>query len=213
MPGKLFCLPLLLVSAQLHAEMITADGHVIEHIHFKRINPNIVSVDGNSIRFDVDKSASFLLVAFDEIKPVRRVSFAWKAEGMLNKDSVAQEETRKGDDAWIRVGLVISGQPDPVPEVLLPRWARQVRDTLKHPSDRMLYLIPDARHAPGTSWRSPFSSNIDMISVASSASSDDWRYVDYQFSDPQQTVGLWIMADGDNTASVFRSQLKNLVIE
>jgi hypothetical protein len=213
MLGKLSWLPLLFMTAPLSAAEIAADKQLFEHIHFKRIKPNNVSFANDIIHFEVNKSASFLLTAFDDIKPVRKVSFEWKADGMLNKDSVEQEKTRKGDDAWIRIGLIISGEPELVPEVLLPRWARQVRRTLKHPSDRMLYLIPDARHAPGTYWKSPFSAEIGMVSVASTDMNNGWKRVDYEFTDPQLTVGLWIMADGDNTDSIFSSRLKNLVIE
>jgi hypothetical protein len=204
---------LLFFSVPSHAEKITPEQHTFEHIHFKRITPNSVTFNQDAIRFDVNRSASFLLLAFEDIKPVHRVSFEWKADGMLNKDSVEQEKTRKGDDAWIRVGLLISGQPEPVPEALLPRWMRQVRQTLQHPSDRMLYLIPGAWHAPGTTWKSPYSPDIDMISVASTDTDNNWQRVVHEFSEPRLTAGLWIMADGDNTDSIFSSQLKNLVIE
>jgi hypothetical protein len=210
---KMSWLPLLLLSAQISAEQITPDTHVFDHIHFKRIKPNIVSFNNNTIQFDVNKSSSFLLLAFDDIRSVHKVSFEWQANGMLNKESIDQESTRKGDDAWLRVGLVLSGDPGPVPEALLPRWTRQVRDTLRHPSNRMLYLIPGAMHPPGATWKSPYSSDIEMVSVASTALNDSWQLAAHQFSQPQQTVGLWIMADGDNSDSVFISRLRNLVIE
>jgi hypothetical protein len=77
----------------------------------------------------------------------------------------------------------------------------------------MLYLIPGARHAPGTSWKSPYSPHIDMVSVASSRLDDNWQRVDHELSEPQRAVGLWIMADGDNTESIFNSELRNLVID
>ncbi len=204
---------LLLFSPASDAEPITPDNHVFEHIHFKRIKPNIVSFNNDEIQFDVNKSASFLLLAFADIKTVRKVSFAWQASGMLNKNSVEQEKTRKGDDAWIRVGLILSGEPEWVPDALLPRWSRQVKNTLRYPSDSMLYLIPGARHAPGASWKSPFSPHIDMVSVASTGMDDGWQRVDHEFSEPLRAVGLWIMADGDNTGSIFSSRLRNLVID
>ena len=141
------------------------------------------------------------------------MSFEWQAEGMLNKSTASQEKTRKGDDAWLRVGLVISGEPDLVPEPLLPRWVIKARDVLKHPSDRMLYLIPDARHPPGETWRSPFSSNIDMVSVESRDRPDGWKQVKHEFDRPRSAVGLWLMADGDNTGSIFTSRLRKLRIE
>ena len=209
----LSCLSLLLLVTQTVAEQIDLHQDNFTHIHFRRIQPTTVTFEPETIRFDVNRSSSFLLLPFGEIKTVQRVIFEWKAEGMLNKNSAAQEKTRTGDDAWLRVGLVISGQPELVPEALLPRWLRQVRDVLRFPSDKMIYLIPGARHAPGESWRSPYNAHIDMISVPSQQRDKDWKRVSYQLSTPQQTVGLWIMADGDNKASVFTSHLRNLVIE
>jgi len=206
-------LPLLLVTAQLNAEQIVLDKDHFEHIHFKRIQPNIVTFNKDAIHFEVRKSASFLLLAFDEVKNIRTVSFQWKAHGILNKHSIDHEKTRKGDDAWLRVGLIIEGQPEDIPEPLLPRWMKQVRKALRHTSGSMIYLIPDARHAPGETWKSPFSSDVDMVSVGRIDTSDDWNNVTYEFTEPVQTVGLWIMADGDNTRSTFNSQLRNLVIE
>ena len=213
MPGNLSLLALLLLTAQLNAEQIVLDKNNFEHIHFKRIKPNRVEFIKDAIHFEVNRSASFLLLAFNDIKNIRTVSFQWNADGMLNKDSVEQEKTRKGDDAWLRVGLIIEGQPDHVPEPLLPRWMKQVRQTLKYQSGKMLYLIPDALHTPGDTWKSPFSSDIDMISVDSRDIDGVWKQASHEFTNPQQVVGLWIMADGDNTGSIFKSRLKNLVIE
>ena len=210
---RLTCMVLLLLTPHTVAEELVLKKDFFQHIHFRRIQPTAVNFENGQIRFDVHKSSSFLLTAFDEIKSVRRVSFQWKADGMLNKSSASQEKTRKGDDAWLRVGLIISGEPDLVPEPLLPRWVIKVRDALKHPSDRMIYLIPDAQHAPGETWRSPFSSNINMISVRSLDGPDGWNQVTHVFSEPQQSVGLWLMADGDNTDSIFHSRLRRLVIE
>ena len=203
---------LVLLAFQLHAEPVIVDERSVEHIHFKRINPNTVSFEHGVVRFSVDNSASFLLLAFDDIKNVNAVSFQWKAAGTLKKNSEQHERSRKGDDAWLRVGLILEGEPAHVPEALLPRWMRQVRKTLKHPSNRMIYLLPGAMHAPGTSWKSPFSDDVDMVSVSSSETTNGWNQVEHEFPEAQRTVGLWIMADGDNTNSVFSSQLKNLII-
>ena len=206
-------LPLLLVTAQLNAEQIVLEKDNFEHIHFKRIRPNTVTFKQDAIHFEVTKSASFLLLAFDEIKSIRTVSFQWKANGALNKRDIDHEKTRKGDDAWLRVGLIIEGQPEHIPEPLLPRWMKQVRKTLRYTSGSMIYLIPDAMHASGETWKSPFNSNVDMISVDSIGTDDGRNMVSYEFTRPVQTIGLWIMADGDNTGSTFNSQISKLVIE
>ncbi len=207
------CLLLLSVSLPCPAEQIVLQESRFEHIHFRRIQPTVIHFEQDTVNFDVKKSSSFLLLAFDEIKDIRTVSFEWQAEGMLNKSTASQEKTRKGDDAWLRVGLVISGEPDLVPEPLLPRWVIKARDVLKHPSDRMVYLIPDARHPPGETWRSPFSPDIDMVSVESRDGPDGWKQVKHEFAQPKPAVGLWLMADGDNTGSIFNSRLRKLSIE
>ena len=210
---KFSWLPLLFAAGHLHADQINLDKTNFEHIHFKRIQPNRISFENDVIRFEVNKSASFLLLAFDDVRNIRRVSFQWKANGMLNKSSVSHEKTRSGDDAWLRVGLIIMGEPIDLPDLLLPRWMKQVRKTLRYSTDSMVYLIPDARHAVGESWKSPFSSDIDMISVGSTGMADNWNQATHEFANPQQTVGLWIMADGDNTRAIFNSQIRNLVIK
>ena len=206
-------LVLLLAAVQLHAEQIALAQDKFIHIHFKRIKPNQVSFNDDLIHFDVNKSASFLLLAFDDTRSISRVSFQWTANGMLNKNSIEHESTRKGDDAWLRVGLIIAGQPDYIPGPLLPRWMKQVRQTLKHQSGKMIYLMPGALHTPGDTWKSPFSSDIELISVGSRDMDNGWKQTAYEFTIPQQVVGLWIMADGDNTNSIFESRLRNLVVE
>jgi hypothetical protein len=213
MHKRLLCLPLLMVMSQPVAEQIVLEKDRFEHVHFRRIQPTIVDFDQGTVAFEVNDSSSFLLLAFDSIRAVQKVSFEWQADGVLNKHSATEERSRQGDDAWLRIGLIISGEPEPVPLALLPRWMKQVRNTLRFASDKMIYLIPDARHAPGEIWSSPFSSAIDMVSVPSKPMDDDWKRVSFTFSEAQQTVGLWLMADGDNTNSQFRSRLRNLVID
>lgn len=213
MVRRITWIALVLLAFQLHAEPVIIDEHSVEHIHFKRINPNTVTFDNGVVQFSVDNSASFLLLAFDDIRNVKTVSFQWKATGDLNKNSEQHEKSRKGDDAWLRIGLMLEGEPAYIPEFLQPRWMRQVRKTLKHPSNRIIYLLPGALHAPGTRWKSPFADDIDLISVSSNPAGDGWKQVEHQFDETLRTVGLWIIADGDNTHSVFSSQLRNLVID
>ncbi len=203
---------LTLHPATLLADKIYLDQLHFDHIHFKRIKSNTVSFNNGVINFSVNSTASFLLHAFDDIKPVKQVSFQWRANGNLNKKDAQHETTRKGDDAWVRVGLILKGEPK-LQDPLVPPWVKQVRKTLKYPSDKMVYLIPDAQQTPGTTWSSPYNKNVEMRSVASDELKDGWQAVHYRFERPQQVIGIWLMADGDNTHSKFNTQLKELVIE
>ena len=203
----------LLVMSGLPAAEVPLEPGNFEHIHFRRIQPTNITFNDDSIRIAVNDSSSFLLLPFDPIKTVRTVTFDWKVDGRLKKRSIEHEKSSKGDDAWIRVGLIVSGQPEYVPKAFLPRWVNLVRKTLKHPSDRMIYLVPDAKHPSGESWTSPFSTSIEMISVDSRNLDDDWKQAHHTFVQPLQVVGLWIMADGDNTNSAFNTELRRLIIE
>ena len=198
----------------VNAEQIVLDQQHFDHIKFKRVKPNTVTFQEEAIiTFEVNDSASFMLHAFENIRSVSRVAFDWKAKGQLNKRDVEHESTRKGDDAWLRVGLILKGEPQLL-DPLVPPWVKQVRNTLNYPSDEMLYLIPDARHAPGKSWPSPFSKQISMISVASSSEKDDgWRSVNYVSPQPLKVIGIWLMADGDNTQSSFISSIRKLQVQ
>lgn len=209
---SILCILALLFTATASAEQVYLDQLHFDHIHFKRVEPNTIRFNNGEIVFHVSQSASFLLHAFDNTKPVHNVSFLWRANGQLNKHSVEHESSRKGDDAWIRVGLILKGEPR-FPDPLVPPWVRQVRKSLKFPSDNMVYLIPDAKHAHGNAWVSPFSNKVNMISVKSAQQQDGWQAVSYNFTTPQQTIGIWLMADGDNTQSAFTSRIKNLLIK
>ncbi len=84
---------------------------------------------------------------------------------------------------------------------------------MKLPTDRMLYLVVDAKHAPGELWESPYSGSMTLMSVASVEGKDGWRQAAVAFPEPKQVVGLWLMADGDDTGSTFETRLKDLVLE
>lgn len=211
--GISICLLAASLTAELSAEPVTLDTASITHVHFKRITPNTVRIRDGRICFLVDKSSSFLLYPFDSVSEVNAVSFDWRSEGVLRKRDAAHESSRDGDDARLRVGLIIEGEAALLPNPLAPKWAKQVQQTLRFPSDRMLYLIVDAKHAIGESWKSPYSDDVDMVAVNSTALQDGWMHSHHVLASTQKVVGLWLMADGDNTESVFRSQLRNLVIE
>ena len=57
------------------------------------------------------------------------------------------------------------------------------------------------------------SSVMNNIQSTSNNLETGWKQTEYQFEHPQETVGLMIMADGDNSGSSFTSEVQNLVIE
>ena len=197
---------------ELKAGLIIFDQHNFRHIQFKRITPNTVNYTTERIIFQVNQTASFLVCPFDSIYSISHVSFQWKAAGQLKKLSVEHEASREGDDAWIRVGLILKSESEFV-DPIGPRWIRQTMETLKFPADNMIFLIPEAKHAPGEIWLNPYSRRVKMIALGSTGHPDGWRTSEYYFATPKKTVGILLMADGDNTKSAFTSEIKNLFIK
>ena len=200
------------LQGELKAELIFFDQQNFRHIQFKRITPNTVNYTKGRIIFQVNQTASFLVFSFDSIHLISHVSFQWKAAGQLKKLSVEHEASREGDDAWIRVGLILKSESDFV-DPIGPRWIRKTMETLKFPSDKMIFLIPGAKHAPGEIWLNPYSRRVKMIALGSIGLQDGWRTSEYHFTTPQKTVGILLMADGDNTKSAFTAEIKNLFID
>ena len=202
----------LILPANLLAEAITLDNKNTTHITFKRITPNHFDFEDKIVTIKVDKSASFLLYPFKNKRNIKMVSFQWKKQGMINVKDANHEETRQGDDTYIRIGLVIEGE-DPFVNPFAPKWVKIVRETLHYSSNKMIYVISGSRHEHGQRWESPYSDDVEIIAAGSRTQPDGWNISEYTFKNAQSIVGLWIMADGDNTQSTFTSQLKALMLK
>jgi len=196
----------------LFAEEIILDTKYTTHITFKRIKPNTFDFKEDSLNIEVNNSASFLLLPFETTRKVNEISFQWKKQGSISIKNAQQEETRQGDDAYLRVGLAIEGKTL-FANPLAPKWVKQVRKTLHHSSNKMVYIIPGSKHEDGQHWKSPYSKDVEIIAVGSRAEKDGWKVSTHKFENGQSVVGLWIMADGDNTQSSFTSMLKLLTLK
>ena len=181
-------------------------------VTFKHILPNAISLSKQMMTIEVNSSASFTLLPFDSIKPVTRVDFEWSSRGQLKLDSASLEATREGDDARLRIGLVLLGENPGFINPLTPDWLKTVRKRLHFPSQSLIYLIAGARHSPGSIWLSPYNDQVTMIASKDTAIDDNWFHSSHTFTTPQPVIGLWIMADGDNTHSRFTTRLRKLVL-
>lgn len=198
--------------ASLFAEEIILDNKNTTHITFKRIKPNNFYFKEDALTIQVNNSASFLLLPFENTKTINKISFQWKKQGVININNGIREETRKGDDAYLRVVLIIEGENTLI-NPLVPKWVRKVRKILQFPSDKMICIVPGSRHEDGQHWKSPYSDDVEIIAVGSNTKKDGWNFSEHKFENSQTVVGLWIMADGDNTQSTFTSQLKALTLK
>ena len=203
---------ILFVSTVALGEGYSLDPAKYKHITFEDIPQTKYSAAGAAMRMEVKKSSSFMLQPFSAKKKVSRLKFMWKSTGNLQVKSAEQEKEKDGDDSRLRIGLVLAGDAPTVP-FFAPAWIKAIRDTMKLPSDKMVYLTMGAKNKPGTVWESPYSDSMELRALASKPEKDGWNAVDHKLAKPLDVVALWIMADGDNTESSFVTELKDLNIE
>jgi len=200
------------LSAESLAEVISLQGDNFEHIEFGKINANHHVFHDQQLQIDVDSSASFLMKAFNTVRQIHQVSFAWRSRNAPQIINSQHEAKRKGDDAVFKLGLLLKSDDSSL-NPFLPSWMKRVESLLKFPSQDMIYLVADAKHAPGRQWPNPYNKRVTMISISSVPDHQGWMQASYQFEQPVNVVALWLMADGDNTKSKFTARIKNVVLK
>jgi hypothetical protein len=204
---------IFIFSPCLKAEPITVNAENAQHIQFKRIPATQYHFDKDTLEVKVDNSASFLLLPFKQKKTVHAVSFDWQLDdGKLNLVDAAEELKRAGDDSIFKLGLMLEGQAQ-LPLAFAPSWLQQVNAALAFPSEKIIYIVAGAKHAAGEHWINPYNKRIEMIAAEESKLDTGWSKASYVFTKPLSVVGLWLMADGDNSQSSFNARIKNIRLE
>jgi hypothetical protein len=210
-PAIVILIPLLAgITGNIYAE---ADNGLkfsgFEHISFSRIPANSIETTDKRVRFDVNASASFLMTAFDHVVPVKEVSVTWRSDGVPSVRNAQQEMEKAGDDAVVKVGLLLRAD-EPGFHPFLPAWMRRVKQKLAYPSEIMYYLVADARHMPGQRWDNPYNRRVTMMAMNDEKNADGWTTSRMKFDAPLEVVAVWLMADGDNTGSSFSSEVRQI---
>lgn len=182
-------------------------------ISFPGIQPTNYEFADSTLTAKADKSASALIHPFEKVVTLKSIHFEWQSDGKLQIDSKEYEASKAGDDARLRIGLMLKGKAPLIP-FFAPSWIKKTREIMKLESDKMLYLIAGAKHPSNSRWKSPYSDSITNISLPSSADSRlGWQKVDYMFEQNLEVVGLWIMVDSDDTNSSIKTSIRNLKLK
>lgn len=181
-------------------------------VTFSKIAPTLYSDDKDSLKMQVQSSSAFLLLPFAKPKKITGLTFQWKSDGGPKVKDQKHEREKDGDDAPLRIGLLVSGEAPTIP-FFASSWIKAVRDHMKLPSDDMIYVAVGTKSPAGATWDSPYSSSIHVVVAADKPLADGWRQAQYQPKTPLEIVGLWIMADGDDTKSQFTTWLRQLSLE
>lgn len=200
------------MSTLLLAMAVAMNPASFHHVTFDALPPSVYGRDDDTIRIDVDKSSSFLLQAFERPLLVKDLSFEWKSIGDLHVNDAAMQKRKDGDDARLRIGLIVAGDAPMVP-FFAPSWVKMVRDHLKHPAGEIMFVLAGTPVARGSSWPSPYNDDMQLIAANQKDLADGWHEGRWHLDKPRQVVGLWIMADGDNTKSKFTTWLRKLTLD
>lgn len=196
-------------AAELEVNLDPAEFHAIT---FDKIPPTIYARADGGLKMVVAKSSSFLVQAFVAKRSVGAVSFEWRTDGALAVSDAAVEKTKDGDDGRLKIGLMLAGKAPTIP-FFASAWIKDVRDFLKLPSDHLDVLIVGTKSPPGTKWSSPYADSMEYFALGGDALTGGWQRSQFKFAKPVEVVGLWLMADGDNTASTFTTWLRNLRLQ
>ena len=191
---------------------LSLDSASFHHITFKDIPPTKYEFAGDHATMAVTKSASAMVQSFPTVRTVTAMQFEWRGTGTVGVLDARHEQTKRGDDARLRIGLMLEGKKPTVP-FFAPAWIKAVDAVMKLPAERLQYYVVDAKAAPGSEWDSPYASSIVNLALASTPDKDGWNKVRYKLPGSVTIVGIWLMADGDDTGSTFTTELRALDLE
>lgn len=180
-----------------------------QEISFSDIPKTIYELQTDGLKFQVKNSSSALIFPFKKIQTISGVKFSWQTIGKLSVKNVEQLQSKKGDDAYIRVGLILHGKAPSIP-FFAPSWIKMISKSLMHSSDKIEYLTITNVGKKNLQWVSPYADSISSMQVDVATGDKDQGEVSVEFKAQKKVVGLWIQSDGDNTQSQFKGAISSL---
>jgi hypothetical protein len=211
--ARLILAAFLLLSAQASKlDRLTVDPAKYQHLKFGSIGQNSVAYANDTLTFNVNSSASALVMALPSPRKISSIRFETQTfGGPPAKRAKKQAESEAGDDYCLRIGLLLKGNIPVIP-FFAADWIKQLRDDLQISAEKMIMLVPSEAHQVGASWASPQSKDIELIAV-NDYCPQKWLALEKSFSPPLEVVGIWLMADGDDMKLKFTTELRNLEIQ
>ena len=174
------------------------------------------ALESGALVATVRKSSSALVLPFDQIKLITNVSYDWCTTRDMTKVNREKEQKKEGDDAALRLGLLLSGTPPGVP-LFVPNWIKRLEKLVKFPTQGVLFITSGVSADAGKSWVSPYTQYISMTVAQSTPKNLSWckhgQAGKFQAKIPIESTGLWFMADGDDTHASFTTWISNIQIQ
>lgn len=214
-----FSLWLLLLPCffELHASTIVEDFvSKAVPMEFDQKSKTLYSLEDGALVATVRKSSSSLVLPFDQVKMIRSITYDWCTTREMASITKEKEQTKQGDDAALRLGILIAGSTPGVP-LFVPNWIKRLEKIVKFPTQEILFITSGVATPAGKTWQSPYTKYISMTVAKSTPKKLAWckqgQEGFFEAKSPIETTGLWFMADGDDTLQSFTTWISNIQIK
>ena len=147
---------------------------------------------------------------------IKSVSYDWCTTRDMSKVTKEKEQTKAGDDAALRLGILISGNPPGIP-LFVPNWMKRLEKIVKFPTNQVLFVTSGVATSPGKTWQSPYTKYIKMTVAKNTPKNltlcKGGQTGHFVSEVPLESTGLWFMADGDDTLQSFTTWITNIQIK
>lgn len=201
----------LLLAATIAALGAAADWHALQ---FRGIPPIQHSMKGGKITLEVKNSAGGLVRRLPKETQVKSFILTGNVKGELKVEADRLWE-KDQDDAFLRVGLIVAGGRSlgRLERLVAPAWVVTMNDVLcadgRAPSAiRSHLLVPHAKWIGKQRPNPQMKQLVDHIVATPDADGRFTMRVD--LPEALDLVGLWLMADGDDSGSTFTVEIDSL---
>jgi len=190
---------------------VPSDWHSLS---FRSIPPIQTKVQKDQITLKVDASAGGLVRRLPAATRVKRFVITGSVTGQLKVDEKGLWE-KGNEDAYLRVGLIAEGGRSltRLERLVAPAWICTLDDVL-NADGRAPSAIRNHLMVPHAAWIGKHRANPNMKQLVDhivATPGADGRFT--MRVDPPETlelVGLWLMADGDDSGSTFTVTLDSI---
>ena len=205
-------MPLLYTFALLSfTAVLTSDSW--ELLSFDNVPRGDVEFSRGGIRVEVDDSATPLVQRFKFTKRVTSVKVSGFISGDLNIPEGSLWESGF-DDAYLRFGLIEAGDVrlSPLQKLTAPDWVKRVDSLFSETGGiSKIHTFQVLNHDTWVGKERVNPANSLFYEKIISTPGDDGSFqIVAKFEKPLDVVGLWILADGDDTGSRFEVRVESI---
>ncbi len=176
-------------------------------LKYNNFSPNKVEYLTDSLKVNVDSSASPLVYKLDQVLEVSSFDVILKINGDL------PESKEFEDDSFFRLGLVVLGDNHlgAVGKLFAPKWAQELFKLAPDGAGLdKIYFFNIARSKNQLDKERINPASKYMFEKVIAVRDGEAQEVKYTLSKPLDTAALWISIDGDTTKSKFTTEIKSI---